>query len=224
MGYDWAMTWILTALGALLVLVALRDIFRTLWHPRGFGPVGRAIFHLIWSLMRRTPRLRRSELAGPLATVVTAVAWTGLVVLGFALVYLPRLPEGFSMDPSRPSDLLSAIYLSMVAVATLGLGDVLPTDGLLQVLVPAEALVGFVLFTPVISWVLQLCPALARRRSFARQLTTMRELDSAPVVERAAAVTHARPTARTTVTSSRPSPDGRTRHGPVPPSPRAGRC
>lgn len=38
------MTWLLTVAGALLVLLALRDIFHTLWHPSGFGTLARLVF------------------------------------------------------------------------------------------------------------------------------------------------------------------------------------
>ena len=40
------MYWVFTILGVSLVMVALRDIFHTLWHPGGFGPLSRAAFAL----------------------------------------------------------------------------------------------------------------------------------------------------------------------------------
>lgn len=35
------MTWLLSALGAALIAVALRDIYATLWHPHGLGTLSR---------------------------------------------------------------------------------------------------------------------------------------------------------------------------------------
>lgn len=172
------MTWLLSTVGAALVIVALLDIFRTLWHPRGFGGVARTIFTITWRVTRPLSRGRRSsELSGPLALVVTVAVWTAMVVLGWALIYLPHLPEGFnygsSLDPSESSGLLTAVYVSFVAVTTLGLGDITPASAGLRLLAPLQALVGFILLTAAISWILQLYPALGRRRALARRLSAL---------------------------------------------------
>lgn len=175
------MTWILVCLGLLLVLLTLRDIFHTLWHPHGMGGVARQLFALTWRAGRRLLP-DDSELAGPLALVVTAATWSAGLVVGFALVYLPHMPDGFSvttpLSPER-TEVWTSFYLSLVAVATLGLGDVTPVDPWLRMAVPAQALLGFLLFTAVISWVLQLYPALGRRRSLARLITTLGKADGA---------------------------------------------
>ncbi|MGA8045235.1 MAG: potassium channel family protein [Dermatophilaceae bacterium] len=181
------MTWLFTALGAALILAALLDIFHTLWHPRGFGGGARRIFATVWRLTRPLSREgRSSELSGPLALVLTVLIWTLLTVLGWALVYLPHLPDGFhygsSLDPGRSSGFLTAVYVSTVAVATLGLGDITPATWGLRLLVPLQALVGFILLTAGISWVLQLYPALGRRRSFASRLTALTRADTAQVI------------------------------------------
>ena len=108
---------------------------------------------------------------------MTALSWTGLLVLGFALIYLPYLPEdyyfGTAIRSESRSGFVTAVYLSMVALATLGLGDIAPAAPGLRIAVPLEALVGFILLSAVISWVLQLYPALTRRRALARRLSTM---------------------------------------------------
>lgn len=183
------MTWAMTTAGVVVILYALRDIFHTLWHPAGFGTLSRMVFKGTWRLTRLSGRWSRTtELAGPVGLLATLGMWTSLSVLGFALVYLPRMPEGFnfgsSLDPQASSDVASSVYLSIVAVATLGFGDILPATPLLRVVVPVEALVGFLLLTAGISWVLQLYPALIRRRALARHLTSMARCEAADVVER----------------------------------------
>jgi Ion channel len=181
------MTWLATSAGVVLVLVAWRDIFHTLWHPSGMGTVSRAVFRVVWRGTKLASRGHGStELAGPLALLGSIVVWTMLTVIGFALVYLPHMPQGFyfgsSLEPARSSDLVASLYLSMVALATLGLGDVLPATPVLRVVVPLEALGGFLLLTAGISWVLQLYPALVRRRALARSLTSMARCGTADVV------------------------------------------
>lgn len=182
------MTWASTAVGVLLILAALRDIFHTLWHPAGFGTLSRRVFRLVWRLGRlRSGRSRSTDLAGPLGLLATLGTWALLLIIGFALVYLPRMPDGFyfgsSLKPGESPDLVASLYLSIVAVATLGLGDIMPATSLLRIVVPLEALVGFVLLTAGISWVLQVYPALTRRRALARRLTTMSRCGAAEVVE-----------------------------------------
>jgi hypothetical protein len=65
---------------------------------------------------------------------------------------------------------LDALYLSTVAMSTLGFGDIVPVDGWLRLVVPVQALVGFLLLTAAVSWVLQVYPAPARRRVLAVRL------------------------------------------------------
>ncbi len=177
----------MTVAGVVLILVALRDIFHTLWHPAGFGTLSRIVFRTAWRASKGRGRGSRStELAGPVGLLATLGVWTTASVLGFALIYLPRMPDGFyfgsSLEPQASSDPVASLYLSLVAVATLGFGDVLPATPLLRVVVPLEALMGFVLLTAGISWVLQLYPALIRRRALARRLTTMDRCGAAEVV------------------------------------------
>lgn len=81
---------------------------------------------------------------------------------------------------------LDALYISLVTLATLGLCDIAPTSGWLRALAPMEALVGFVLLSATVAWILGIHPALARRRALALRLShvhrsraTAEALDSA---------------------------------------------
>ena len=58
-------------------------------------------------------------------------------------------------------------------LTTLGLGDTVPAAPLLRLLSPLEALAGFALLSASVSWFMQLYPALARRRAFAIELTSL---------------------------------------------------
>ncbi len=170
------MVWVVSALGALLVLLALRDVFHTLWHPSGRGGTSRVVMAVVWALLRH--RTRWTQLAGPVALVAVVLTWGSMVVLGGALVYLPHLPDGFAyasgLDPAQRWPPLDALYLSLVAVTTLGMGDIVPTEGWLRVAVPLQALIGFALLTAALSWTLQIYPALTRRRILALRLTALR--------------------------------------------------
>lgn len=171
------MSWAVSALGALIVALVLRDIFHTLWHPQGFGSLAHVLFAGIWRAAHLGSGKPRGTLTGPLGMLVTVLVWTLLLVAGWALVYLPHMPDGFHFgSPLRPdaaSDLVASIYLALVAVTTLGLGDIVPAETALRLAVPVQALIGFVLLTAGISWVLQIYPALAHRRSLAKHLTNL---------------------------------------------------
>lgn len=173
------MTWLLPGAGIVLALVTLRDIFHTLWHPRGLGRISRLLFTWTWRTSNAfSARLNRStELAGPLGLLATVAVWTTLIVLGWTLIYLPHMPQGFfffaPLQPATSSDWLASVYLSMVAVATLGFGDIVPADPFLRLATPLQPMVGFILLTAAISWVLQIYPALAQRRTLAQRLAML---------------------------------------------------
>ena len=182
-----ALGWVVTALGAAVVLAALRDIFHTLWHPSGRSGFSRRVMAAVWRAGRpRRGRHRVSVLAGPLSMVVVVLAWVVLIVLGWTLIYWPHLADGFfiseALQQASRGGVLDALYLSMVTVATLGFGDIVPTDEWLRVAVPVQALLGFVLLTAAVTWVLQIYPALTRRRALAIRLSLLARADAVRVL------------------------------------------
>jgi hypothetical protein len=181
--------WLVTASGAAVVLLALRDIFHTLWHPSGRGGFSRRVMAAVWRAGRpRRGRRRVSVLAGPLAMGFVVVTWVALVGLGWTLVYWPHLAGGFVVGPgggpAGRGGILDALYVSMVTVATLGFGDIVPTDEWLRVAVPVEALLGFALLTAAVTWVLQVYPALTRRRVLAVRLSLLDRTDAVRTLAR----------------------------------------
>ncbi|WP_149361418.1 potassium channel family protein [Lolliginicoccus suaedae] len=181
------MTWLFSAVGALLVGVVIRDIYATLWHPQGLGTVCRGLFASLWRAAGKLSGKGRSLVpVGPLGLAATLITWTVMLVGGWTLIYMPHMPAGFafssSLQPAASSDPLAALYLSLVTVATLGFGDITPVLPALRVLVPIQALLGFWLFTAAVTWVLQVYPALRRRRTVARELALMAASSSEEVI------------------------------------------
>ena len=178
------MSLLATLVGAILIIVALSDIFQTLFHPSGKGSLSRTLIYGIWKATRlvvsRYPRVL--QLAGPLGFLVTLATWTVLLTLGWAFVYWPHLPNGFSfdpgMDPSRNAGFNSALYFSIVSLATLGYGDIVPDAKWLRIIAPVQALTGFGLLTASITWLLLIFPALSYRRAFADQILLLRNTES----------------------------------------------
>jgi hypothetical protein len=178
------MDWLISAGGAGAVIIVLRDIFHTLWHPKGRGTLSRLVMTVVWRLSQRLhPRGQVAPLAGPLAMVAVVATWALMIVLGWALIYLPQMPDGFvfasGLQPTRRVDFLDALYLSLVTVATLGFGDIVPVKSWLRLAAPLQALMGFALLTASVSWVLEVYPALTRRRGLAVRLALLRRAGTA---------------------------------------------
>lgn len=188
------MDWFFSIVGILLVLTVVRDVFHTLFHPVGSGSIAPLVMRGVWRTLRLFPPRRRiASLTGPLGVAAVILTWFLGSVIGWALIYVAQMPGGFSfgseLDPAGRNEFIDSLYLSMVTVATLGFGDVVPTSPWLQAVVPLEALFGFMLVTAAVSWVLQIYPALHRRRVVALQLSTLeqarrscdRRIESVPI-------------------------------------------
>lgn len=167
------------AAGAVLILVALRDIFHTLFHPEGHGGMSDYIAYGVWRSFRATGSASALNFAGPFAFLAVVTTWAALMLLGWALVYTPYIPEYFRFASGIPAETKGgfddALYLSAVTLTTLGYGDLTPTTVWIRFLAPFEALLGFAIFTASVSWLLSLYPALSRRRAVAHELTLLRE-------------------------------------------------
>lgn len=173
------MTVVLTVIGALLVLVALRDVFDTLFHPHGQGIVSENLMRAIWRVSKRLARgnHRLLSYAGPVAFIAVIATWGALVVLGFALILWPQMPDGFAvaagLDSGAQDSVIDAVYLSMVDLASLGYGDIVPTTDVLRILGPLETLIGLGLLTASISWILLLYRVLADYRSLSHEIALL---------------------------------------------------
>lgn len=181
------MTWWLPTLAGLLVLVFLLvDIFRTLALPSSSGMVVRGWCHSLWWVSRALGHRVLGRIVGPSAMVLTIISWAVLLVLGWALIYWPHLPAEFSygatLEPAQRSTLLDSVYISGVYAATLGLGDVVPLTSWLRLVVPVQAMLGFATFTAAVTWVLQVYPALVRRRALALLLDGLWQTDTADLI------------------------------------------
>lgn len=167
------MTAVSTVAGVVLLVIALNDVFHTLLRPASTGRLTTLVFRAVWSLSRRRGPF---AVGGPLTILATISAWLLLITLGWALIYLPHVPGGFSysgVDPDDYHPFLESITYSLVALTTLGLGDVVPAAPVIRALSPLEALTGFALLSAAVSWFMQIYPALARRRAFAIELTSL---------------------------------------------------
>jgi len=172
-----------TVLGVVLIALALRDIFDVLFHPLGRGMVARLVVRSVGWAARRLPGGSDTMglLAGPLSYVAVVATWAALLALGWALVFLPQLPQGFhfdpGLDPAGHTGFVDALYVSLVNLTSLGYGDISPESPLMRLLGPVETMFGLGLLTASISWLTSIYNAISRRDSLAHEVHLAKEAE-----------------------------------------------
>ena len=169
----------LTVLGVLLIAIALRDVFDTLFHETGRAVLSNVIMRGVWRTFRRLGGRRRLALAGPISLIAVVMSWAALLIVGWALVLMPHMPDAFAFSTGAPSGrVVESLYLSLTTLTTVGFGDIAPAEGWLRLIAPLEALIGFGLLTASVSWLLSIYPLLSRRRSLAYEIHLLSEAQS----------------------------------------------
>lgn len=170
------MTVVATIAGVALIAVAIRDVFDTLFHPHGRGVVSEALVRAVWRTLHVPARSRSGVLsyAGPAAFVLVVLTWVALVVVGFALITLPHMPDEYVLAVAlRPEDtggFFDALYFSLVSMTSLGYGDIVAENDVLRLLGPVETMIGLGILTASISWILSIYGVLADYRSVAHEI------------------------------------------------------
>jgi hypothetical protein len=178
---------VLTLAGIVVIVLVLRDVFHTLWHPAGEGRLSGLVGRGVWGAVHRLPARSRPrrllmDLAGPVVLAAVVLMWAGGVIFAWGLVFWPHVPSGFDdTTGAEPVTVwersVDAVYVSMVGLSTLGIGDIVPTTPWTRLWTAVQAIAGFALLSASMSWVLQVSPALTRRRALARRLAALAAAD-----------------------------------------------
>jgi hypothetical protein len=181
-----AMEYAAPAAGVLILLVLLRDIVITVFHPEGQGgPLFRVLSRTLWAgfraLGRRSDGSLRTDLlsmAGPVLAVLTPATWLLTLVVGFALIYMPWVLELIEIPGEEGPPWREAIYHSLNAASTLGLGDVRADHIGLRWLTAVQALAGFGMVTAALSYFMAVYRELPILRTTAMEISArLREDD-----------------------------------------------
>lgn len=172
------MTLVAPALGLLLIFVTIFDIFETLFDPEDQGPITNVIGAGIWRVFKRlSPSLL--GYAGPIAYISALASWAILIHVGWALIYWQHLPDSFvyndGIGPDAQTGFITAMYISLTTTSTLGYGDITPTVSWLRLLGPAQSLIGFLLLSAAITWILAIYQDIEIRRSLAHETTLLHD-------------------------------------------------
>jgi hypothetical protein len=162
--------WWPIALGILMLVVCVREIFRDLFQPSGSGALSSYVGRWIFQIARKLPFLL--SIAGPLALVTVIGCWAFLLAAGFAFIYSASYPDSFTMQGEARrgfSEFVNLLAFSLASLTTVGTPDLTPKPDSIRLAVAVESLVGFSLVTASISWIVMIYPALGRMRSLARR-------------------------------------------------------
>jgi hypothetical protein len=98
------------------------------------------------------------------------------MVVGFALLYQPSLPQMFvfasGLDPRGFSGFFAAVHLSLSSLITLSSGEYSGKIWL-GIIMGLESIVGFGLLTASVSWILSIYPVLEHRKSLAHEASLL---------------------------------------------------
>jgi hypothetical protein len=159
----------------MIVLLALKDLFTTLFHPGSSGTVSDWISLALWRLFRKVFHHHLNK-AGPTIFLAIIFYWAGSVIVGFALIYRPYLPDSFTymigVDPQSFNSFLGAVNVSLGNLITLFVGAN-AKPAWIQLLGGLEAVFGFAILTASISWILSIYPVIEHRRSLAHEATLL---------------------------------------------------
>jgi len=155
--------------GVVLMAIALWDAFSTIVLPRSvsFGLRPSRIFgQLCWRLWRWMGRCVPSRAArqsflsffGPATVLLLLSLWAVMLLFAFALLHW-----GAGTRLNEPAGFATLLYLSGTTFFTLGLGDVVPVNGLGRALVVLEVGTGIVFLAMIIGYLPLLDQAYAQR-------------------------------------------------------------
>jgi len=157
-------------LGAATVVTVLRDVFQSVVTPRPMGGrwrLGRIPVLSLWRPWRwaafrlRSAQRREAMLGsfGPLAVVLSLVAWVAALILGYGLL----LDAMRDQVRPQPPGLGSSLYFAGTSMLTIGFGDFVGTSAPTRFVTLAAGATGLGVFAVVITFLFSLFAAFQRR-------------------------------------------------------------
>lgn len=169
-------------LGLLLIILPAVDIFRELFQPRGHGLMSRTVARIAWRTLR-APARRSSSIAllvGPSIMLLILMMWLACSMLGWALLLTPAMDGGGAFaGHGADHGFVSALYMSLVTISTLGYGDLVPAADWSRMLMPLEAVFGLGVAAGTIGWLMNVQPVLSRRSALASKVVLLERAERA---------------------------------------------
>lgn len=169
------MEWFSVGTGVAILLVLLADVFLTVLHAMGRGGpttqrVNRAAwwgFRTLGALLSDRHRDRLLAFAGPTIVALALTQWLLLLIVGFAMIYLPWIDTFLASPGELGAEWVAALYYSGYSASTLGVGDLVTDSEALRLITIVEAVSGFILLTAGITYLLAVYAQLTARYALA---------------------------------------------------------
>ncbi|HYO90521.1 MAG TPA: ion channel [Pyrinomonadaceae bacterium] len=166
-----------TVLGVSLLMLVAYDVYATILHARArSGPIGETLNRTLWRATRffafRLSRLRRHKLlnaVGPLLLPALIVVYIMMLLVGFALIYYPRMPAQFTVQTTVATTpgWTESLYFSGITLTTVGYGDIAPHSAMMRTAALVEAACGLALISLAITYLITVYGALEHKRAVA---------------------------------------------------------
>lgn len=165
-----------TMAGSILLVFIARDVHVTILHSGGRnGPLSRLLARSIWGLglrsafrLSRQQRHKRLNSIGPVLMPLLIGLYIMALIIGFALIYYPHMPEHFTITAGESSARwIESLYFSGITLTTLGYGDIVPRTNAMRVVAFLESGTGFGLISLSITYLVAVYRGLERKRTAA---------------------------------------------------------
>lgn len=161
----------LFALGVAVVLAALADlVLTTIRVGDRRGPITAGVARAVWqaALMGRPGHQRRS-LAGVVVTVAVLLAWVGLLLVGFACMFLSETNAVIDSSSGTPASAMGRFAYAAGGLAGAG-ASLLAGGAGWQLVNNASALVGLTVAALAVTFVLQVVSSVTGERAMAAEV------------------------------------------------------
>ena len=168
---------LLLILGILLTLWGLMEgLWTTIWVDGNSAPFTSRLTTAIWKLFRmliNSKHHKALSLAGPIILLLTVISWIVFLWFGWALLFY-AVPESILVKSTNSSpDFSDCLWYVAYTMFTVGNGDFVPQGDVWQVLSSLVAFTGMGMVTLSITYVLQVVSAVANKRAFSSQITSI---------------------------------------------------
>lgn len=175
------MTILLPLLGVAIISLVMWDLLITVFSASGAGVLTRAWTAPVWSgllaVHRRHPVHRMLALTGPAMVLVGILLWYGLLAVGAFLVLNPHPSSVVRSSDRTPVDASNDAYFVGSTLSGLGYGDVVPSGFPWTIVSSVAALLGTIVLTTSLSYILAVLTPAVQRKSLA---SGVRVLGSSP--------------------------------------------
>ena len=167
----------LLILGILLTLWGLMEgLWTTIWVDGNSAPLTSRLTTGIWKLFRvliPSRKHRTLSLAGPTILLVTVVSWIIFLWFGWSLLFYADPGALVVKSTNSSPNFTDCLWYVAYTMFTVGNGDFVPQGGVWQVLSSLVAFTGMGMVTLSITYVLQVISAVANKRAFSSQITSI---------------------------------------------------